>query len=728
MLALAALTVHAQSPVSVYVARDGDDAADGSEDRPFATLERARDEARLRKADGPVTIFVREGVYSLPRTLQLGPQDSGTADAPIVWRSYPGESVTLSGGAPISGFTRWKGAIRVADASAFLKAPFRQMFYDGKRQILARYPNYTPENPYYGGWAYVDGKLVPLYTDIPGESKRILQYKEGDAREWAYPEDGEVFIFPRYNWWNNIVRIESIDRLSRWITLNRDCSYAIRPGDRYYVQGMFEELDSPGEWFFDTRDGKLYFWPPEGERAPADMTVYAANLRTILSLAAGTAYVSFRGFTFEHSSGTAITLNNTTRCLIAGNVIRNVGDYSGSGISISGGTGNGAVGNDIYEVGSNAIALSGGDRITLTPAENYAENNYIHHTGVFYKQGVGISISGCGNRASYNYIHDTPRFAVLFSGNNLAIEYNHMRHMNLETSDTGAVYTGGRDWISSRGTVIRYNYMHDSIGFGFENGQWVTPYYSWGVYLDDNAGGVDVIGNIVVRAFRGLIHLHNGRDNWIENNIFVDGRLQQAEFNGWTESSTNWKTHYPTMIAGYNSVKDQPAWQSMRNIHIGPEQAVLPGGLIMAGNVFRRNIVYSSDGISKLFGSRNLPLDHNVWSDNLYWNAGKPFTISLSGTPSSVDFTTWQSKGPDERSLIADPLFLDPGSDDYRLSDDSPAWKLGFQRIPVEEIGPYEDPLRASWPIVEADGAREHATVTRPASAKTARSAAVPAR
>jgi hypothetical protein len=33
--------------------------------------------------------------------------------------------------------------------------------------------------------------------------------------------------------------------------------------------------------------------------------------------------------------------------------------------------------------------------------------------------------------------------------------------------------------------------------------------------------------------------------------------------------------------------------------------------------------------------------------------------------------------------------------------------KLGFKPIPVEKIGPYEDPLRASWPIVEAEGVRE---------------------
>ena len=63
----------------------------------------------------------------------------------------------------------------------------------------------------------------------------------------------------------------------------------------------------------------------------------------------------------------------------------------------------------------------------------------------------------------------------MFSGNNLVIEYNHVRHMNLETEDTGAVYTGGRDWISSRGTIIRYNLFHDMLGFGKdEHGRWVS--------------------------------------------------------------------------------------------------------------------------------------------------------------------------------------------------------------------------------------------------------------
>ena len=207
-------------------------------------------------------------------------------------------------------------------------------------------------------------------------------------------------------------------------------------------------------------------------------------------------------------------------------------------MSVNEGRRNRIVGNDISDVGSHGVSLSGGDRYSLTPAENAAENNYIHHIGVLYKQGVGIALDGVGNRASHNLIHDGPRMGIMFSGNNLVIEYNHVRHMNLETEDTGAVYTGGRDWISSRGTVIRYNLFHDMLGFGKdERGRWVSPHFAWGVYLDDNTGGVDVIGNIVYGCSRAGLHLHNGRDNHISNNVFVDNGPQQYEYSGWTSEA-----------------------------------------------------------------------------------------------------------------------------------------------------------------------------------------------
>ena len=870
---------------SLFVSVDGNDSNPGTKDRPFATLGRARDEARrLRKERAlvePVAVNVRAGTYFLERTFKLSAEDSGTANAPVIYRGYGKERPVLVGGMPIQGFAQYKGRILVADVASqgFKGVAFRQLFFDGRRQILARYPNYDANDPCAGGWAYVDGNDVEMYQDRPDDSKRLLRFRAEDARIWARSGDGQVCIFPRYNWWNDIVGIASVDRDGRAMTLAADCDFAIRPGDRYYVQGLLEELDAPGEWYLDRAAGKLYFWPPTPLEGKA---VLAPTLRSIIEIGKGTSHVTIQGFDIECCEGTAVVIGEAADCLVAGCTIRNVGDYRGSGVQIYNGQRNGVVGCDISEVGQHGIEISGGERKTLTAAGNYADNNYIHHVGVFYKQGVGIQLEGVGNRASHNLIHDGPRMGIFFSGNNLLIEYNHIRHVNLETEDTGVVYTGGRDWISSRGSVIRYNYFHDSLGFGKKDGRWVCPYFAWGVYLDDNCGGVDVIGNIVARCSRAGLHLHNGRDNRIENNVFIDNGLYQAEYSGWTDSSSMWKEHFPTMVKGYESVASRPAWQAMRNMKTHPKDAVLPGGEIMSGNELVTNIFCYRDPAARLCRFANVSFDHNKADRNLVWHGGLPIgtgvfragkTISgnllgnpgfeegpagampkgwlwqarpsaeckalgvedapaerkrslridgvvvkdakcnppwpvvvsdevaglpghaykliakmraasvgtkaelmiqsyvanayfwARGTPAALGtewkeyevvvklpakgepgfhermkairarldlsggegtvwvddvrlveveaFDEWQSLqacGFDRNSLVADPLFVAPEKEDWHLRSNSPAFKLGFKAIPIEKIGPYEDPLRSSWPIVEAPGMRERST------------------
>lgn len=878
------LTAAPAAAVDLYVARTGNDAWSGRRaeaaggDGPFATLERARDEVRrLRKAPDwrGATVHVRGGTYPLPRTLQLTKDDSGTKEHPVVWRGYQSERPRLLGGKFITGFVKERDAILRANlkGQGFDGVTFRQLFYQGARQPLARYPNHDPANPYHGGWAYADGKRVPMYLNHPDDTRRALTLRAADARRWADPTEGELFVFARYNWWNNVLRIQGYDPATRRLTLAGDASYAIRPGDRFFVQGLREELDAPGEWYLDRATATLLFWPP----GPlGDESVYAPTLRTLIEMAPGTEHVVVRGFVLECCAGTAVVLRGTTECVLAGNVIRNVGDYHGSGVSVEGGLRNGVVGNDIAHTGSHGVSLSGGDRKTLTAAENYADNNYIHHVGVFYKQGVGVALNGVGNRATRNLIHDGPRMGIMFSGNNLLLEGNHIRHVNLETEDTGAVYTGGRDWISSRGTIIRHNYFHDILGFGQHDGKWTFPYFAWGVYLDDNTGGVDVIGNVVARCSRAGLHLHNGRDNHIENNVFVDHGQTQVEYSGWQDTHSYWKDHLPSMIQGYESVIGDPAWKTMRHMELHPTKAVLPDRTIMAGNRFRRNIVSYQGAEARLFQVHNYSFAHNESDRNLFYHHGLPlrtgqrrygpdagdelapnpgFTAKAAGglpdgwqwqarpgkataaavrvadrsvlridgaagtdqrgkpehpiivsrdiaaapgeafrlkvrlraskpnakaqvmaqsyvanayfwgssyelhtvgqEPQTIEHTfrlpakgerghhdrmaairlrfdyheadgslfvesvslhrcaaldewaSWQAAGHDRSSLVADPLFVDPMRDDYRLKPDSPAFKLGFAPIPVEKIGPYESPLRASWPIVEAPGIRE---------------------
>ncbi len=688
-------SISSAAAVEVHVSVNGEDSAAGTAVAPFRTLERARDELRRLKARDAAretaTVVVHGGTYYLSRTFELGPVDSGTSNAPVVYRAYKQDRVALVGGRAVSGFAAYRGSILKADVGALgITNYFRQLFFDDQRQILARYPNFDPDHPCDGGWAYGDGKTIPMYKNVLGEPRNRFEFCEQDARTWARPEEGEVFVFPRYNWWNNIVRIKAVDSGRRVITLAGNASYAIRPGDRYYVQNLFEELDAPGEWYLDRRTHMLYFWPPA---ATDGKTVCVPTLRTLLYLSAGTSCVTFRGFTFECCEGNAISLQGTTNCLIAGNVIRNVGDYEGNGVAVEGGCDNGIVGNDIYAIGSRGIYLEGGDFGTLTPGGNYADNNYIHHTGVYYKQGAGISLHGVGNRASHNLIHDEPRYGIEFSGNDHVIEFNHIRHVNLETADTGAIESWNVSW-ARRGTVIRFNYLHDVLGFGQENGHWTSPHFAWGIYLDDGTTGTHVYGNIVARAPLGGVHIHGGRDNVIENNIFVDGASQQVTYTGYGPKSD------VAMI----TKNTQPFLDNPIYLKKYPEMTHLDlkTAWRMSGTKFLRNIISYRDPKAVLSKFTNLPFEETESDYNVFYHFGLPLQSDGKIPPGEEA----AAKQLDRHSTNADPLFMAPERDDYRLREGSPALKLGFEPIPVEKIGPYADPLRVSWPIVEAHGVR----------------------
>ena len=167
-----------------YVAPDGNDANTGTEAKPFATLERARDALRqlraVGKLDGPATVRLRGGAYALAQTLKLEAKDSGSAEAPVVFRAYGDEKPVLIGGKVVTDFVPGEGQILKADLAAqgLKDASFKQVFMGDQRMGLARYPNFDPQNPITGGWAYVDEKAPTEGTPFAPSptGRRLLQY------------------------------------------------------------------------------------------------------------------------------------------------------------------------------------------------------------------------------------------------------------------------------------------------------------------------------------------------------------------------------------------------------------------------------------------------------------------------------------------------------------------------------------------------------------------------
>jgi len=127
--------------IEYHVSPAGDDANSGAADRPLATIDAARRTARSHAGRQPMNVLLHAGIYYLPETLKFTAEDSGTAQAPIVYAAAPGEQPVLSGGVRLTlDWKPFRGGIVQAQTPAGLAMD--QLFVNGQRQHMARYPNY----------------------------------------------------------------------------------------------------------------------------------------------------------------------------------------------------------------------------------------------------------------------------------------------------------------------------------------------------------------------------------------------------------------------------------------------------------------------------------------------------------------------------------------------------------------------------------------------------------
>ncbi len=93
----------------VVVATTGNDTAAGTINAPFATLD-ARQAVRTLltrqpNRHTPILVQIRGGTYFLDAPVTFTAQDSGTADAPVIYENWRGETPVISGGVPLHSFT-----------------------------------------------------------------------------------------------------------------------------------------------------------------------------------------------------------------------------------------------------------------------------------------------------------------------------------------------------------------------------------------------------------------------------------------------------------------------------------------------------------------------------------------------------------------------------------------------------------------------------------------------
>jgi parallel beta-helix repeat protein len=660
------------------------------------------------------SVRIRQGTYRFNSTLLLESKDSGTKELPVVWSAFADETVRFMGGVTIGGFR----PVREAGILARLTAPARtsvlvtdlrrqgitdfgvppdrmNVFFKGSRMPVARYPNH--------GWLTIAGvPLVEGHILNPGDPKvmknglpsgrhsGMFQYDGSRPSEWADQRDVWMHGYWVWDWRDGYQKVERIDTVSHIIYPQPPHHYyGYQKGQRYYFLNVLEELDSPGEWVLDAEHGMLYFWPPS-PFGPDDVTV--SMLKKPMVLLDGASNVRVQGFTFESSRACAVKILGGSDNLIAGCAIRNIDNDTS--VIIDGGRRNGIRSCDIYDVGSTGIRIVGGDRVTLAPAGNYAINNHIHRYGsILQAFNGGIFLRGVGDTVSHNWIHDAPFSAIQYYGNDHLIEYNELYDLAHESGDVGGINTGAD--YSEMGTVIRYNYIHDIHGIG-EGG-------CRGIYLDLPGSNTTIFGNIVANVDIGVF-FNSGRDNVVENNVFYNCHpaigIYVWPFKAYFHPGGAWKifeklhdiryteppysTHYPMLPHYLDSVGLGMPYghRVIRNVSTGGTWLDLSEGMNFAQVQVEDNVV--GDSVVLVFTKHWTP-DYD------------PYHIGYSSMHSREDGSVARELAQ-RGNILADPGLADPPAGDFRLRESSPAWKSGFRRIPIEDIGLLVDEFRRSVP------------------------------
>jgi hypothetical protein len=653
----------------------------GENDGPFATVARAREAVRAllktQKEPRRVRVVLRGGTYYLDSPLEFGPEDSGAEKAPVVYAAAAGEKVILSGGRRLSG-GRWGEAngrkAWVVDIPEVKEGQwrFRQLFVNGARRPRTRLPKqgeYRIES-------------LPGYTgDFLRSPTKQFVYAPGDiVPTWRNLRDVEIVGITR--WLDNRLPIESVSARTRTVTFDRPSLFALLSGDKpgpYWVENVFEALDTPGQWYLDRPRGVLCYLPRPGEEMPS-AEVIAPRLPQVVRVVgradAPAHDLRFEDLIFAHTEWQppadyasslqagievpgALLFDYAERCAVTGCGIEHIGNY---GVEVNVGCADIEVArNRITDVGAGGVRVGhffswetdGSGRLTERGRRRKAAmpngphsrrvtvaDNEIAHCGRFTPEAAGVFVGdNADNKVIHNHIYD-----LFYSGISVGsvqdfgpsqatcniIEHNHVHDVGQGMlSDLGAIYT-----CSTPGTRIRYNLVHDASR---------RDYGGWGIYLDEGSHDLLVQKNLVFRCQDGALFAHHNHNITAENNIFALNRTAQVDRGG---------------LGGFELT-------------------------------CRRNLVHYKEGKAVGdYGSGRCGRDVCAFDHNLYWNAsGKP---PLFGKKSRAE---WQAAGQDKNSLIADPLFVDPEKGDFRLRPNSPAAQIGFESWDSSAVGPRHAPV-----------------------------------
>jgi hypothetical protein len=643
-----------------YVDLNGSDSHSGTIDQPFQSISRAQAEVRgsanLKKQ--PITVFLRKGTYYLDDTIVFAPEDSGAPGAHITYSSYKDEKVVISGGAKLA--LDWKPYLDgILQAKTPAGLEIDQLFVNGKRQHMARYPNFDPDVLPYNGFS----------SDAFSPERAV---------RWNDPAGGYIHAMHRSHWggYHYLITGKNPDSTVTYEGGWQNNRQMGMHKKHRFVENIFEELDAPGEWFHNRKTQTLYYYPPEGVDLKTSV-IEVARLKHLVE-SRGTkenpvCNISLTGFIFRHSTrtfmetkepllrsdwtiyrGGAVTFTGAKDCSVINCEFDQVG---GNGVFVNNYNRRITIrGTHIHGAGASGICFVGNPDSVRNPlfeyhqTQSYADidktpgpktDNYpadcdvddclIHNISVVEKQAAGVQISmSKGITVRHCSIYDIGRAGINISEGTFGghvIEFCDVFDTVKETGDHGSFNSWGRDrfWHLTEAPPEQLPELSglDTEQTIIRNSRWRCD-HGWDVDLDDGSSHYEIYNNVFLR---GGLKLREGFHRNVYNNIAVNSTLH---LHVWYKNSMD----------------------------------------VITNNIWM---------------TEYQPVRITTW--------GKEVDRNMFLT--EKDCKAFASKGCDTNSVWGDPMFVDPAKSDYRLKEGSPALQHGFKNFPMDKFGVQKAELKA---------------------------------
>lgn len=673
--ALLTLNAAAQN-VSIHVSPTGDDASDGTSAAPVATLARAQQLLRACSASDNVEIVLADGTYYLNNPLILTADDS---KASVTLRAANEGKAVLSGGRRLQlNWTEWKDGIYMADVDEDINID--QLYINGERQRMARFPNPRTGRNVFDVWNLNES----------GYNASMDALAQSRTARWANPEGGYIHAMHSYLWgdMHYLITSKNADGTLNYVGGWQNNRPSPMHGTFRFVENIFEELDIPGEWYYNKSQKRIYYMPEVGTDMNTAL-VEVVRLPTLINFK-GTKEspaknINLKGFVFRHAARTFMdnkepllrsdwTINRVGAVQFEGAVECGVYDskfdqLGGNSVMVSNYNRQITIsGCHIHEGGASGVAFVGNpdcvrNKILSDQVPDYENLSYekgpdgddypdqctvsdclIERTGRDEKQTAGVQISmSHGITVDHCSIYDVPRAGVNISEGTFGghrISHCDIFNTVLETGDHGSFNSWGRDryYETDINRTIPYTTQHPELPYldmldknELCYSRWRCD-HGWDIDLDDGSSWYEIHHNVLLN---GGLKMRDGYGRKAWNNVILNNSLHPHVW--------------------YSNSEDE-----------------FFSNIVMTA--YRPAEMTRSIATNGKWGKR---VDYNLFAAN------------------ESERTVYSQNGCDAHSISGYPQFVDSINGDYRVKETSEALNLGFENFAMNDFGVRKASLRA---------------------------------